>query len=237
MKAWWARSAARYAALARRERGLVLAAALALIVGLGLLLFIEPALKQRALLQRQITQQQADLDALQPQVALLKSRQRDPDAATRQQLEALRQQMRLADGEFEQLQRALVAPQDMGRLLESLLQGHRGLQLIALRNVPVVSVSELMAPGKPAAAAPAASQAAASAKDAPKEGRDWLYRHGVQITVQGSYADMQAYLYALEHLPRRVYWGELKIDAQRWPASTMTVTVYTISLEKTWWRV
>src|SRR5205814_7913991 len=157
MKAWWARSAARYAALARRERGLVLAATLALIVGLGLLLFIEPALKQRALLQRQITQQQADLDALQPQVALLKSRQRDPDAATRQQLEALRQQMRLADGEFEQLQRALVAPQDMGRLLESLLHGHRGLQLIALRNVPVVSVSELMAPAKPAAAAPAAS--------------------------------------------------------------------------------
>ena len=232
MKAWWARSAARYAALARRERGLVLAATLALIVGLGLLLFIEPALKQRALLQRQITQQQADLDALQPQVALLKSRQRDPDAATRQQLEALRQQMRLADGEFEQLQRALVAPQDMGRLLESLLQGHRGLQLIALRNVPVVSVSELMAPGKPAASA--ASQAA---KDTPKDSRDWLYRHGVQIIVQGSYADMQAYLLALEHLPRRVYWGELKIDAQRWPASTMTVTVYTISLEKTWWRV
>ena len=47
----------------------------------------------------------------------------------------------------------------------------------------------------------------------------------------------KGYLSALEHLPRRVYWGELKIDAQRWPASTMTVTVYTISLEKTWWRV
>ena len=65
----------------------------------------------------------------------------------------------------------------------------------------------------------------------------WLYRHGVEITVQGNYADMLAYLESLERLPRRVYWGALKIDAQKWPASQMTVTVYTISLEKTWWRV
>ena len=235
MKAWWTRGAARYSALARRERGLVLAAALAVIVGLALLLFIEPALKQRALLQRQIAQQQTDLDALRPQVAVLQARQRNPDAAVQQQLQALRQQMRLADGEFEQLQRALVAPQDMGRLLETLMQGHQGLQLIGLRNAPVVSVAELLAPAKPAAAASAASQPAA--KDTPKETRDWLYRHGVEITVQGSYTDMQAYLAALERMPRRVYWGELKIDARRWPANVMTVTVYTISLERTWWRV
>ncbi|HEX6708454.1 MAG TPA: type II secretion system protein GspM [Albitalea sp.] len=217
-----ARFLKRYQTLARRERGLVLAAVLVLLVGLGSLLFIEPALKQRALLQRQITQQRTDLAALQPQVAALQSRQRDPDAATRAQLEALRRQLSLAEGEFDQLQRALVSPQDMGRLLEGLLQSHRGLQLVGLRNVPVTSVADLLQP--PAAA----SQ---PAKDA------WLYRHGVEITVQGSYADMQAYLDALEHLPRRVYWGELKIDAQKWPASRMTVTVYTISLERTWWRV
>lgn len=231
MSATWTRIAARYRGLARRERGLVMAAALALIVGLGFLLFVEPALKHRTLLQRQITQQRADLASLQPQVAALQLRQRDPDAATRAQLEALRQQMRLADGEFDQLQRALVAPQDMGRLLESLLQGHRGLQLIGLRSVPVTPVSELVN------AARTASTAASTAKNDGKDTREWLYRHGVEITVQGSYAEMQAYLNALEHLPRRVYWGELKIDAQRWPASVMTVTVYTISLEKTWWRV
>src|SRR5207253_2496020 len=148
--------------------------------------------------------------------------QRDPDAATRKQLEALREQLRLADGEFEQLQRALVSPQDMGRLLEGLLQAHRGLQLVGLRNVPVVSVSELLKPEAAVPPAGAASQAT-GAKDTA-----WLYRHGVEITVQGNYADMLAYLESLERLPRRVYWGALKIDAQKWPASQMTVTVYTI---------
>ncbi|HEV7913711.1 MAG TPA: type II secretion system protein GspM [Albitalea sp.] len=232
MKAHWTRLAARYTALARRERGLLMAAALVLIVGLGSLFLIEPALKQRAQLQRQVTQQRADLAALQPQVIALQQRQRNPDAATRAQLEALRQQMQLADGEFQQLQRALVSPQDMGRLLEGLLQSHRGLQLIGLRNVPVMSVAELLSTPAAAASQPAA------AKDPAKDNRDaWLYRHGVEITVQGSYADMLGYVDALERLPRRVYWGELKIDAQKWPASQMTVTVYTISLEKTWWRV
>jgi len=225
MKTTWSRLSKRYGALARRERLLVVAAALVLIVGLGSLVLIEPALKQRTLLQGQMTRQRADLAALQPQVSALQARQRDPDAATRAQLDAVRRQLQLADGEFRELQRALVAPQEMGALLEGLLQSHRGLQLVGLRNVPVVSVDDMLKP-------PAAAASAAAGKD-----NAWLYRHGVEITVQGGYADMLAYLDALERLPRRVYWGPLKIDAQKWPATRMTVTVYTISLEKTWWRV
>jgi MSHA biogenesis protein MshJ len=246
MKAAWTRCRTRYLALARRERALMMAAGLTLILGLGVLLLIEPAFKQRALLERQMQQQRTDLAALRPQVAALQARQRDPDAATLAQLRALREQLQLTDGEFVRLQRALVQPQEMGRLMESLLQAHRGLQLVGLRNVPVMSVSDLLGAPKPGASAtataPASAPAGASAPAQPaaakdKEARDWLYRHGVEITVQGSYADMQAYLAALESLPRRVYWGELRIDAQNWPTNLMTVTVYTIGLEKTWWRV
>lgn len=229
MKALWLRSRTRFMALARRERGLVMACALVLVLGLGALLFIEPAYKQRVQLQRQMEQQQKDLAALRPQVQALQQRQRNPDAAVQAQLKALRDQLQLADAEFAQVQRALVQPQEMGQLLGSLLQSHRGLQLVALKSVPVMSVSELV--GAPKVATPASSVQNKDSRDA------WLYRHGVEITVQGSYADMQAYLAALENLPRRVYWGELKMDAQKWPANTMTVTVYTISLEKTWWRV
>jgi MSHA biogenesis protein MshJ len=232
MKALWLRSRTRFMALARRERGLVMACALVLVLGLGTLLFIEPAYKQRVQLQRQMEQQKKDLAALVPQVQALQQRQRNPDAAVQAQLKALRDQLQLADAEFAQVQRALVQPQEMGQLLGSLLQSHRGLQLVALKSVPVMSVSELV--GAPKVAAPASAASSSQNKDS----RDaWLYRHGVEITVQGSYADMQAYLAALENLPRRVYWGELKMDAQKWPANTMTVTVYTISLEKTWWRV
>jgi len=238
MKAWWLRSRTRYMALARRERGLLMACALVLVVGLGVLLFIEPAYKQRMQLQRQMVQQRNELASLTPQVQGLQARQRNPDAIVQAQLKALRDQLQLADGEFAQVQRALVQPQEMGHLLDSLLQSHRGLQLVSLRSVPVMSVAELIAGSGKATPTAVAAPASPASKPSPNGSRDaWLYRHGVEITVQGSYADMQAYLAALEHLPRRVYWGELKTDAQHWPANTMTVTVYTISLEKTWWRV
>lgn len=241
MKTRWNRYRAKYMALTRRERALLMLASLIVCVGLGTLLFIEPAYKQRTLLQRQIAQQRSQIDSLRPQVLALQARQRDPNAAVLAQLNALRRQLQLADSEFAQVQSALVQPQEMGQLLESLLRSHRGLQLISLRSVPVMSAADLINQPKPAAAvAPAASAASAASQAASSNApaKDaWLYRHGVEISVQGSYADMQAYLSALENLPRRVYWGELKIDAQHWPANVMTVTVYTISLEKTWWRV
>lgn len=240
MKTFWMRSRSKYMALARRERALMMAAVLTLCLGLGTLLLIEPAYKHGVQLKRQAQQQRKDIESLRPQVLALQARQRAPDAAMLVQLTALRRQLELAEGEFAQVQGALVQPQEMGRLLESLLQSHRGLQLISLRSVPVMSVSELInAPKTPAAALAAAltpaPAASASANTPTKDA--WLYRHGVEITVQGSYSEMQAYLAAIENLPRRVYWGELKIDSQRWPANVMTVTVYTISLEKTWWRV
>ena len=94
-----------------------------------------------------------------------------------------------------------------------------------LHSLAPISVGDLLAPP------PAPASAAASAP------AGWLFRHGVQVTLQGSYADLVAWLDDLERQPRRVYWGELKLDATRWPATVMTVTVYTISLEKTWWRV
>lgn len=234
----WQNIRRRYAALARRERGLVMAATLAGILAFGLLFLIEPAYKQRMQLARQQAQQQRDLDALRPQVASLQDRQRNPDAATLAQLKALTNQLQLTDAEFAQVQRSLVAPHEMGQLLESLLRSHSGLQLVGLRSVPVMSVTELMSgPASATAATPAVSSASQPAAGHAAKDAAWLYRHGVEVTVQGSYADMQAYLAALEKLPRRVYWGELRLDARQWPANLMTVTVYTISLEKTWWRV
>ncbi len=234
MRARWRALAQAYIARTGRERAMMTGGAVALTLGLGMLFFVDPTIRRHSSLQQQLELQRSDAAALEGQIDTLQARRNDPDAAPRAQLEAMRQQLRMADGELDLLQRSLVAPQDMGRLLEELLRSHRGLQLIALRNVPSTSLSELVEDAKPTGATSAAAPAGAAAK-APADG--WLYRHGIEITLAGRYSDMQAYLAALEHMPRRVYWGELKIDARAWPVATMTVTLYTISLESTWWRV
>jgi MSHA biogenesis protein MshJ len=221
----------RWLALPRRERALLVGAAIVAVLGAGDLLLLEPALKERARLLRQIGDEKAAHDALEASAG---AAAHDPDASARAQLETLRTQLRATEREFQSMQNGLVQPQQMGALLQSLLAEQHGLRLLGLRSLPVTPL------GDPGAAKRAATDKATGSEKAgaatTSRGDDaWLYRHSVEVRIQGSYADMLAYLRAIEGLPRRVRWGDIEIDARTYPASTMTITLYTVSLEKTWW--
>ena len=236
MKAALIAANARWLALPRRERALLLGAALVCILGAGDLLVLEPALKERARLLRQIDDQNSARTALE---ATAGAAARDPDAAARQQLAALRTQLGATEREFQSMQNGLVQPQQMGALLQSLLAEQHGLRLLGLRSLPVTALADAAVAAKKTSAdsKPASVDKIAAPTPATTPPRDeaWLYRHAVEVRVQGSYADMLAYLRAIESLPRRVRWGDVEIDARTYPASTMTVTLYTVSLEKSWW--
>jgi len=232
MKARWKQLSARFMAMPQRERYLLPGALCFAILMLGHLLLIEPARKQQRLIQAQYSQESNELMVAQTQLKALNAKLANPDAELHTQLAELRTQTRAADDQFKQLQSSLVPAHEMSQWLGGLLQAQRGLQLTGLRSLPVSSVADLVA----AKAAPAAS-AASSPADGTTPRDTWLYRHGVEVTLRGNYADLHAYLKTLEQLPRRVYWGELKINAQDSPAVVMTLTVYTISLEKTWWVI
>ena len=214
----------RWLALARRERALLLGAAIVCVLGAGDLLLLEPALKDRARLLRQITEQNAAWQALEASAG---TTARDPDATARRQLESLRTQLRATEREFQSMQNGLVQPQHMGALLKSLLAEQHGLRLLALRSLPVTALDPAVGVRKTSADKPAPTGT--------RNEESWLYRHAVEVRIQGSYADMLAYLRAIEALPRRVRWGDVEIDARGYPANTMTVTLYTVSLERTWW--
>jgi MSHA biogenesis protein MshJ len=230
MKEVWNRWLARFAGLKQRERALIVASCLAVVLVLGFQLVLQPQIGQRARFHQQIAQQQTDSRALQEQIQVLNLKRKDPDAVIHAELADARRQLHAVNDQFRHLQQALVTPQEMARVLEELLQHNHGLQLKSLRTLPMVSVSDML-PGK-------AEKTDKTVVEPAKDKRDaWLYRHAVQITVQGSYTDMLAYLSELEHLPRRVYWGELTLNAEAYPMSVITVTLYTISLEKTWLMV
>lgn len=234
MTARWKQLSARFMTMPQRERFLLPGALCFAILMLGHLLLIEPARKQHRLLQTRHSQESNELLVAQTQLKALNAKLANPDAELHTQLAELRTQTRTADDQFTQLQSSLVPAHEMSQWLAGLLQAQRGLQLTGLRSLPVASVADLVA----AKAAPAASSAAESSAQPNSAARDtWLYRHGVEVTLRGNYADLHAYLKTLEQLPRRVYWGELKINAQDSPAVVMTLTVYTISLEKTWWVI
>jgi MSHA biogenesis protein MshJ len=59
----------------------------------------------------------------------------------------------------------------------------------------------------------------------------------VKITVRGSYADLLQYLTALEKLPSQMFWGVAKMDVVQLPTAELSLTLYTLSLDKTWLQV
>ncbi|UGQ48377.1 type II secretion system protein GspM [Massilia endophytica] len=85
-------------------------------------------------------------------------------------------------------------------------------------------------------ASPPAGAAAPAPVPAPKA-RAMLYRHGVELTLQGSYPDMVSYMEALEHLPVQLFWGRAQLDAENYPDAKLTLTLYTLSLDDKWMKL
>ena len=61
-----------------------------------------------------------------------------------------------------------------------------------------------------------------------------IFKHGVELTLRGSYFDMLDYLAQIEALPWQMYWGRLRLEARDYNRPVLTLTLYTLSLDKTW---
>jgi MSHA biogenesis protein MshJ len=83
-------------------------------------------------------------------------------------------------------------------------------------------VSAASAPGTPGAGGTASTTGPA------------IYRHGVELSVEGSYADLLSYLQALEALPQQLLWGSLELKVEQYPHVVLTLRLYTLSLESAW---
>ena len=61
-----------------------------------------------------------------------------------------------------------------------------------------------------------------------------LYRHGVEIVLRGNYLDMVNYMDAVEAMPSHVFWGKLNMQVEQYPNATLSLTLYTLSLDEKW---
>lgn len=231
MKRLWQQYAGKMEAATLRERVMIFAAAaVVLIAGLNALL-IEPELAKQRRLSREIAARQGEILTLQAQVQKLAlARQADPDQASRRQLEAMRRRITDVEAELAMEQRKFAPPERIGALLEEMLSRNRKLQLVDMRTLPATAIG---APEKPAAQAAAPADKPAAKPPAAGPGGP-IYRHGVEITVRGTYLDLLAYLRELEKLPNQMYWGRLDLAVAAHPQVTLKLSVYTLSLDLAW---
>lgn len=232
MKARWQKLAGRFDALVARERWLVIGAVLGGIVMIGTMQFVEPALNRTKLAQHALLEQGAQLSTLRAQMLALQSSSKDPDVAARAELAELRKKLAELGERLGAMERSLVPPERMASLLEDLVGRGKDLKLISLRTLPVKPVLE-----KPVEKAPA-GPAAATPPAAPVSGASaGLYKHGVEILLEGSYADLAAYLVRLEKSEVKLLWSDVSLSSEQYPKLQLKLTVFTLSLDRTWLTV
>ncbi|TNC78465.1 type II secretion system protein M [Janthinobacterium lividum] len=225
LKKW----ATAFDALSRRERLMVFGAGAAAILFVFYFMSLNPLLAKHAALEASIAQKQSLLTATNKEIELtMLAHATDPDKEARARLLALQAETASLAQALREKQHGLVAPERMVTLLEHLLRRHAGLRLVSLKTLPGSAVGAYQAE---TANGDAAAKADAAKAPAPAP---LLHQHGVEVVLQGSYADMVQYMQALQAMPTRVFWGAAHLDAASYPSATLTLTLHTLSMDDTW---
>jgi len=237
MKQRWLILAARIDAMSQRERILSFAATAAVLVFIVHTAVLGPMLRKQDMLRSQVIQQQNNIAGINEQITQkLQEAAADPDAALRARLAAVRDESGRLGDSLRAMQKGLVAPERVAPLLESILRANGRLKMVSVRTLPVEPLSAIGAKkeGDAEAATAAVATAAVPAKSAK---RDVLFRHGVELTVRGSYLDMVDYMSALESLPTQLFWGKAQLEVEEYPSVRLTLTLYTLSLDEKWMKL
>ena len=225
MKRYWENFMGKVNSMSLRERALTFAAFAFILIALAKSTFLDPLQAEQKKLSIQIKQQQEKMKAIQAQAeALQQARMNDANSPERQRLEQLKRQ--LADGNvyLQSLRDHMVAPEEMAGLLEQMLNQNGRLQLI---NLQTLQAAPLIAKPWVSTAPPSAAMA---------QGKQ-MFKHGVRIIVRGSYMDLLQYLTAIEQLPTKMFWGKVEMKVEKHPEIVLTLTLYTLSMDKTWLQI
>lgn len=219
MKERWTALAARIDALSLRERGMLAAALVAVLLGVWSTLVLTPHEARSKQNAQQVQQLEAELVALDAQVqGILARANSDPNAPLRERQQELRDALARLDAAIQAKTGDFIPPERMGRLLEDLLNAQAGLKLLRLESLPPEPVRIDGEAGGEATAVP-------------------VYRHGLVLEFAGDYRGTLEFLQAVEKLPWRVFWEALDYEVQQYPQARVRLILRTLSGREDWIRV
>jgi MSHA biogenesis protein MshJ len=214
VKALLKRYAERIDAATLRERLMIFLAATVVLVFLANATLLEPLRARQSRIAAETKQIAQDMQAVQARLpGMVQSAARDPDAPNRARLAELREQLAQISARVAKEQRRFTPPERMRDVLQDMLRRNKGLALVDLKTLPVAAVGVPQAGGATMGGA---------------------YRHGIEFTVSGTYAELYEYLRTLERLPTQIYWARADLAVGEHPMLTLRITAYTVSFDPSW---
>lgn len=191
-----------------REKVLLLVVAVSVVVFPGWFQVLQPQwnqIKTEQAHQQQIREQSRQLQStIQEIEAHLAA---DPNQALRASALSLDQQIATLQQGVAVTTQGLVPAAQMTTVLRSVLTQSGGLEIEAMASIP----PELLLPA---------------------ENKVNFYRHGIRLTLKGSYTEIYAYLHQVEQLPQHFYWKRFDYQTEKYPVGKAVVELYTLSQNK-----
>ncbi len=209
--------------LSTRERILVLTGFLAVIYIAWDTLLITPIIKTNSALNMQlqtIKQQMSDLEKRRVIASDLLAQSRRKQLV--REISQVEQKINNFNSQISQRLQGRVAPEEMAGLLNDVLQKNHKLELIQINNLE---------------AEPFITQKKTDQKEAIDPDLVGIYRHSMEMELQGAYLDILDYLQELEALQWKIFWDDVKMDVQEYPVVRVYIKVHTFSLKDGWLSV
>jgi MSHA biogenesis protein MshJ len=203
----------KFSAFSKRERLLTLIAVMSLVLLGGYVMLIEPRLLMLDKKKLEVDRQTTEIARLDSQVAeLQQSLLTDPDAPNKARLASVKKQINNANKSLAKKTEDLVPATQMPMLLENVFAQFDRLKLMGMRSIAPTAMLEV---------------------DEKEGSTDVnLYQHGVQMTLQGRYFDIQKYLQRVESLPYQFYWKKFSYEVADYPIAEVQVEIYTLSTNR-----
>ena len=207
----------RFDRLSLRERLLIFAALLAVVVVLWQARFMEQLSAREKGLTAELTELQESVARMSRATELVASI--DPASVATKKLAERQKSLDAINSKLAAESAGLIPPAQMVEVIHDVLKHQEGLRLVSLKNLPVTS----LAPVAPADA----DKPAAAVTAGP-------YLHPVELVIEGRYLDVVAYLRSLEGLQWHFYWRVLQLETKTYPLNRVRIELSTVSLDKEW---
>ena len=233
---WLGRMAEAYNSRVLRERILMAATGLVVVMFLAWQLLLGPVLQRHQALAHSMAQKTSQVASLRDQIQALDRRlQQDPNIRLQADRHRLQQQRDTLQNQLEQGMQNLVSPEAMVSLLKQMLVAQKGVSLESIKHLAPRPVQLPNADSKPGDNTRAAEDTPAKkAGVAAGVSQPQLYAHDVELVVTGSFFDLLGYLEQLESLDQKFGWRLMDYSVKTYPKAQMRLQVETLSLRKEW---
>lgn len=228
----------RFDALSLRERLLLgLTAVVVLVFGWWMLVY-ESLVPQTHSLEQASQRLESQLQTTRTTLEAIEQRLAQGVHAEQQaRIDQMQQRLAQMKQQLNQGTAQLVSPQQMIELMRGMIDSAPRLKLMALRRLEVEPL--LPTPDETQAdvgsdAGNAASASTADPQALIEEEQAALYRHVMQVRLQGRYVDILKWLEQLEVLPWQLMWNHVELKALEYPVIEIELTLSTISASRAW---